>query len=245
MSTGSNLLNSVDAQTVVNSNREGTPVSTDTKPAAVHPSPLRMLLKRFGLFGPVMESVVDMLDGGGWRELLNSFRLGSYVDRYQRLADNYEEEFDAGHCFLEYITYNVFNNRFTKRRMTSSSRGLEDNALDFLLDAATSFLKSDNASQVISSLFSMMPSSKTIKREDSGPIQQSPPDAQEVAMSIARFYLRNYFSTLSGSTVRMNEQDPTNNPDSLADMIEQVSYYYSYYIDADWAPICLSFTDYH
>ena len=162
MSTGSNLLNSVDAQTVVNSNPEGTPVSTDTKPAAVHPSPLRMLLKRFGLFGPVMESVVDMLDGGGWRELLKSFRLGSYVDRYQRLADNYEEELDAGHCFLEYITYNVFNNRFTKRRMTSSSRGLEDNALDFLLDAATSFLKSDNASQVISSLFSMMPSSKTI-----------------------------------------------------------------------------------
>ncbi|KAI9554141.1 hypothetical protein GHT06_019413 [Daphnia sinensis] len=222
-------LNSVDAQSAVITTSSGItvrpPEDPPKKPATqeTNTSPLRIILKRFGLFGPVVESLVDMLDGGAWRELLNNFQLGSYVDRYQRLAVDYAEEMDAGHCFFEYLTYNIFNHRFAQRTSWSGSRGLEDDAVGFLTNAATNFLKSENASEVISSLFSMIPR-PAIRDEVSNTLnQQSAPDVQEVAMSIARFYLRNYFSTLSGSKVRVDEQDPTNNPDSLADMIEQVS----------------------
>ncbi|KAK4008326.1 hypothetical protein OUZ56_013469 [Daphnia magna] len=222
-------LNSVDAQSAVIATSSGItvrpPEDSEKKPASqeTNTSPLRMVLKRFGLFGPVIESLVDMFDGGAWRELLNNFQLGSYVDRYQRLAVDYAEEMDAGHCFFEYLTYNIFNHRFAQRTSWPGSRGLEDDAVGFVTNAVTNFLKSENASEVISSLFSMIPR-PAIRDEVSNTLnQQSAPDVQEVAMSIARFYLRNYFSTLSGSKVRVDEQDPTNNPDSLADMIEQVS----------------------
>lgn len=233
MSNSQSFLNSVDAQLVVDANPAGFPVANAARPATVavgekkplevNTSPLRMILKQLGVLGPVMESLVDMLDGGGLRELLESFKLGNYVDRYQRMAEDYAEEFDAGHCFFEYFTFTVFNHRFSPK---STSRGLEDDAVGMLLNAATNFLKSDNASQVLTSLFSMIPSRPTPPSvREEGPLnqQQPAPDVQEVAMNIARFYLRNYFSSLSGSTVRVDEQDPSNNPDSLADMIEQVS----------------------
>ncbi|XP_057375679.1 uncharacterized protein LOC130696605 [Daphnia carinata] len=222
-------LNSVDAQSAVIATSSGItvrpPEDSPKKPTTqeANTSPLKIILKRFGLFGPVVESLVDMFDGGAWRELLNNFRLGSYVDRYQRLAIDYAEEMDAGHCFFEYLTYNIFNHRFAQRTPWSGSRGLEDDAVGFLTNAATNFLKSENASEVISSLFSMIPRPAMQDEVSNTLNQQSAPDVQEVAMSIARFYLRNYFSTLSGSKVRVDEQDPTNNPDSLADMIEQVS----------------------
>lgn len=223
MSNSQSPLNSVDAQTFVDANPGlaviRPPSDPNRKPQGVNASPLRMILKQLGVFGPVVESLVDMIDGGGLRELLDSFKLGSYVDRYQRLADDYAEEFDAGHCFFEYFTFTVFNNRFAQK---STSRGLEDDAVGLMLKAATTLLKSDNSSQILTSLFSMFPSRPAV-REESMPIQQPTPDIQEVAMNIARFYLRNYFSTLSGSTVRVDDQDPANNPESLADMIEQVS----------------------
>jgi hypothetical protein len=230
MSNSQSSLNSVDAQSAADNAAEGITIAPVKADAATTPkpniSPLRVLLKRSGFFGPVIESLVDMFDGGGWRELLNNFQLGSYVDQYQRLADDYAGEMDAGHCFFEYLTYNIFNHRFAQRAFRSSRRGIEDDASGFLMNAATGFLKSDNASQVLSSLFSMFTSPKlAMRKEESNNTtnQQSPPDVQEVAMSIARFYLRNYFSTLSGSKVRVDEGDPTNNPESLADMIEQVS----------------------
>lgn len=235
MSNSQSPLNSVDAQSAVDDAAEGItlqPAAAAADDGTTTPkpnnSPLRVLLKRAGLFGPVIESLLDMFDGGGWRELLNNFQLGSYVDQYQRLADDYAGEMDAGHCFFEYLTYNLFNHRFAQRAFRSSNRGLEDDAVGFFMNAATGFLKSDNASQILSSLFSMITSPKPAMREDESMNsvnnnQQPPPNAQEVAMSIARFYLRNYFSTLSGSKVRVDEADPTNNPESLADMIEQVS----------------------
>ena len=238
-------LNSVDAQSAVDDSiiiesSPQSPASTimDNSAAAEttaelttpkpNNSPLRVLLKKTGLFGPVIESLVDMFDGGGWRELLNNFQLGSYVDRYQRIADDYAGEMDAGHCFFEYLTYNLFNNRFAQRAFRSSNRGLEDDAVGLMMNAATGFFKSDNASQILSSLFSLMSSSKPRDDQSMNSVnnqqqQQSPPDAQEVVKTIVRFYLRNYFSTLSGSKVSVDQTDPTNNPESLADMIEQVS----------------------
>lgn len=226
MSNSPSSMNSVDAQSALLATSAGITVHPPDSSSKIPTSqgtnitPLKIVLKRFGLFGPVVESLVDMFDNGAWRELLNNFQLGSYVDRYQRIANDYAEEMDAGHCFFEYLTYNIFNHRFAQR---SGSRGLEDDAVGFLTNAATSFLRSENASEVISSLFSMIP--RPAMRDDVSNTlnQQSAPDVQEVAMNIARFYLRNYFSTLSGSKVRVDEQDPTNNPESLADMIEQVS----------------------
>jgi hypothetical protein len=247
MSNKQSSLNSVDAQSAVDDAIiiESSPQSpastiTDNNAAAEttgaelttpkpNNSPLRVLLKKTGLFGPVIESLVDMFDGGGWRELLNNFQLGSYVDRYQRIADDYAGEMDAGHCFFEYLTYNLFNNRFAQRAFRSSHRGLEDDAVGLMMNAATGFFKSENASQILSSLFSLISSPKPRDDESMNSVnnnqqqQQSPPDAQEVVKTIVRFYLRNYFSTLSGSKVSVDQTDPTNNPESLADMIEQVS----------------------
>jgi hypothetical protein len=177
------------------------------------------------IFGPVTESLVDVFDNGAWRELLSTFALDSYVDRYQRIAVDYPQEIDIGHCYFEYFTYNVFNNRFA-RKSGISSRGMEDDAVGFLVNAATGFLRSDNASQILTSLFSRIPSSgnsKRVERQEEAAEQKAPPNPQEVAMSIARFYLRHYFSSLTGSKVQLNKEDPTNNPESIADMIEQVS----------------------
>lgn len=229
MSNVQSSFNSVDAQVAVDSSPNGFPIirppllDGDRNPLTVNTSPLKRVLKRFGVFGPVVESLIEMLEGGGLRDLLNTFQLGNYVDRYQRLADDYTEEFDAGHCFVEYMTYTVFNHRFATETK-SSSRGMEDDAMGLLLDAATAFLKNDNSSQMLTSLLSMLPSKSAKNRQEpSVTAHQSLPDVQDVAMNIARFYLRNYFSSLSGSTVKVDDQDPANNPETLADMIEQVS----------------------
>jgi hypothetical protein len=235
VSNSKSSLNSVDAQSAVDAvvveaaqpsvSAAATAQTDQSSTAKPYVSPLRLLLKRMDIFGPVTESLVDVFDNGAWRELLSTFALDSYVDRYQRIAVDYPQEIDIGHCYFEYFTYNVFNNRFA-RKSGSSSRGMEDDAVGFLVNAATGFLRSDNASQILTSLFSRIPSSgnsKRVERQEEAAEQKAPPNPQEVAMSIARFYLRHYFSSLTGSKVQLNKEDPTNNPESIADMIEQVS----------------------
>jgi len=234
--------NSIDAQNVVAPEPDELsppppPIDDDEKtkrPLVLNTSPLRMALKQFGLFTPYVDGVLRLVEQVGLRELLDRFQLGNYIDRYHRIYDDYTEEVDVGHCFAEYIIYTVFNNRFAAGKIqqqnqqldASTSRGLEEDVMGMVMNAATNFLSSDNAPEVLTTLFSMMPS----KSASSSPVEKAPsniqepiPDVQDLAMTIARYYLRNYFSTLSGSTVRVDERDPTNNPETLGDMIEQVS----------------------
>lgn len=53
------------------------------------------------------------------------------------------------------------------------------------------------------------------------------PDVKQVALTIARFYLRNYLANSDptrSSSIQLdtNSIDPNDNPDNLADMVEQV-----------------------
>lgn len=167
------------------------------------------------------------------RDVLERVNLGGYVDRYQKLYNDYTEELDVGHCFLEYAVYTIFNHRFALKNALASvttNRGFQQDAMGMALDMASEFLQRDNASQILTSLFKMIPSSirqpssNSIQTDDASDGAPEPvPDVQALATNIARFYLRNYFSNLPGSTVRVDQSDPTNNPESLADMVEQVS----------------------
>ncbi|EFX86654.1 hypothetical protein DAPPUDRAFT_97812, partial [Daphnia pulex] len=194
VSNSKSSLNSVDAQSAVDAvvveaaqpsvSAAAATAQTDQTTSTDKPyvSPLRLLLKRMDIFGPVTESLVDVFDNGAWRELLSTLALDSYVDRYQRIAVDYPQEIDIGHCYFEYLTYNVFNHRFA-RKSGSSSRGLEDDAVGFLVNAATGFLRSDNASQILTSLFSKIPSSgnsKRVERQEEAAEQKAPPNPQEV-----------------------------------------------------------------
>lgn len=182
-------------------------------------------MKQFGLLTPYVDNVIGMLDRMNVRDVLGRVNLGGYVDRYQKLYNEYTEELDVGHCFMEYAVYTIFNHRFALKNLipTSSSRGFEDDAMGMALKVATEFLQRDNATHIITSLFKMLPSGLKAP-PPSGPSLADPvPDVQSLATNIARFYLRNYFSTLPGSTVRVDEKDPANNPESLSDMVEQVS----------------------
>lgn len=235
--------NSIDAQNVVAPDPDqlsppppNEQIDQTKRPLVVNTSPLRMALKQFGLFTPYVDGVLRMVEQVGLRELLDQFQLGGYIDRYHRIYDDYTEEVDVGHCFAEYLIYNVFNNRFAAGKIqqqsdpstvASTSRGLEDDVMGMAMNVATKFLSSDNAPELLSTLFSLMPSksssSPVEKTQQPEHQQESIPQVQDLAMTIARYYLRNYFSTLAGSTVRVDEADPVNNPESLADMIEQVS----------------------
>ena len=166
LASSQSSLNSVDAQSVIDAATvNGFPVArppSDTEKKPANTSPLRMMLKQLGPFGPIAESLVSMLEGGGFRELLTSFQMGSLVNRYERFANDYAEEFDAGHCFFEYLTYTVFNNRFSQKAL-GSNRAIEDDAVGMLLNVATNFLKYDNASEVLGSLLSMLPVKSRIR----------------------------------------------------------------------------------
>nr|CAG4643396.1 EOG090X0ALT [Ilyocryptus agilis] len=233
---GNNVVNSIDAQTVVTSSITVKPSSGSSslvssasqsdvkKPTQFDTAPLRTLLKQFGLFEPYVDTFFNLMNRIGVRDIMDRLRLTNYVDRYYKMYDEYTEEFDVGHCFLEYIIYTVFNNRFSLKNALvhstpSASRGFEDHALSVISNVVTNFLENENSSQVLSDVFKMIPT-----RKPSGmPIDYPQQDLQELAVKVARFYFRNYFSTLPGSNVRMDENDPDNNPDSLADMVEQVS----------------------
>ena len=48
--------------------------------------------------------------------------MGGVVKRYQQVANSFGDEVDAGHCFLEYVMYTVFNHRFANAERASSRR---------------------------------------------------------------------------------------------------------------------------
>jgi len=224
------------------------------RPFLVNILPVKVALKRVSVLAPYVDEVVgtdNHVDIGG---ILNRLRMGGLVDRYQDASSRYGDEVDAGHCFLEYVLYSLFNHRFTTTSSATAaaaerSRGLEETITSVLMDTATQFLGADNSTQLLTKLYHQFsplisqvvkknalqnpspppppppPPSQLSQKDDSNSISapEPTPEVKDVAMKIARFYLRTYFSSLAGSTVRVNDQDPNNNPDSLADMVEQVS----------------------
>ena len=238
MKTKGSQLNSIDAQSVVVSNSikfngnddRDTVVGSSLpakRPLVINMTPIRTVLKQLGLLSsvPFLDNVIGMVDRANLRDIMDRVRLGSYVDRYQKLYEEYTDEVDVGHCFLEYAAYTIFNHRFANSKNSgASSRGFEQDSLGMIVNGVAEFLQRDNASQVLSALLKLIPTPRRPALDKEGiPVAEPVPDVQALATNIARFYLRNYFSTLPGSTVRVDDRDPTNNPESLADMVEQVS----------------------
>ena len=67
------------------------------------------------------------------------------------------------------------------------------------------------------------PESNGVLPESNGAV----PDVKQVALTISRFYLRNYLANLDSTKSSSipqdsNSIDPNDNPDNLADMVEQV-----------------------
>lgn len=235
-------MNSIDAQSVVVSSHysfndtlksPGNSLSEsefNKKPLVINMTPIRTVFKQLGLLSsmPYLDNVMGMMDSMNLRDMLERVRLGSYVDRYQKLYNDYTDEVDVAHCFLEYAVYTIFNHRFALKNSISSSfgsRGFEQDSIGMILHGVTELLQREDSSQLLSALFKMIPSPRrSVPEEEGSPAAvQSAPDVQALATNIARFYLRNYFSTLPGSKVRVDDRDPTNNPESLSDMVEQVS----------------------
>ena len=170
-----------------------------------------------------MDRFFSMVNQVDVAQVLDRLRLGGLVKRYQQVANSFGDEVDAGHCFLEYVMYTVFNHRFA-----NAERGFQQTLGHFLIESVNAVLEDDNATQIVASLYKQFApnvSARTPvpKPEALNSTINPPPEFPDVAVKIARFYLRNYFSTLSGSRVTVDQNDPNNNPDSLADLVEQAS----------------------
>jgi len=251
--------NSIDAQIMVNSDAP-TPSKGDTKnqtklpdeestkrPVLLDVAPLQMALKRFDVLSPYVDSVFGETDRIDVRDVLDRFRLGGIVDRYHHVYDHFADEMDALRCTCEYLLYTLFNHRLSSGTpAASSSRGLQDDVMNLVVDAAASFLRNDNSSQLIRDVWNLLPArgeivfpeendrlkesvqgsdpSESLKPESN----PSVPDVKQVALTIGRFYLRHYLAnsdSTKSSAIQLdsNSIDPNDNPDNLADMVEQVS----------------------
>lgn len=253
--------NSIDAQSVVGDGGDKAPVvpSSDTvtnqtesssgeltkRPVLLDVAPLQMALKRFDVLSPYVDAFFGDTDRVDVREVLDGIRLGGVVDRYHHVNDNFADEVDAARCSFEYVVYTLFNHRFTSGAVAGSdSRGWQDNMMDFVVDVAASFLRSDNSSQLIRDVWNLIPAGEGIvfpensekmeeesEPESNGVLPESNgavPDVKQVALTISRFYLRNYLANLDSTKSSSipqdsNSIDPNDNPDNLADMVEQVS----------------------
>ena len=79
---------------------------------------------------------------------MDRLRLGGVVKRYQQVANSFGDEVDAGHCFLEYVMYTVFNHRFA-----NAERGFQQTLGQFLIESVNAVLEDDNATQIVASLY--------------------------------------------------------------------------------------------
>lgn len=191
-------------------------------------STVRTVLKQFGLLGPTVANVLDFLERVGMRQMLERLQLRTYVDRYDRLYTEYAEEMDVGQCAMEYLVYTAYNHRSElsfrrdgRKDARRDGRGLREDAFSYAVGMASGFLESEHASDILRNMFSKVPSSRvSVRSSTDPPVDQ--PNVQDVALNVARFYLKNYLGSLPGNELRSND-DPSNNPDSLADMVEQVS----------------------
>ena len=162
--------NSIDAQIMVNSDAP-TPSKGDTKnqtklpdeestkrPVLLDVAPLQMALKRFDVLSPYVDSVFGETDRIDVRDVLDRFRLGGIVDRYHHVYDHFADEMDALRCTCEYLLYTLFNHRLSSGTpAASSSRGLQDDVMNLVVDAAASFLRNDNSSQLIRDVWNLLP----------------------------------------------------------------------------------------
>lgn len=238
-----NVFTSVDAQSALDSSESSPstsrPSAASSRPPFKRPTPassaaptvsnnlvafnistVRTVLKQFGLWSPNVANVFDFLERVGMRQMFERFQLGRYVDRYDRLYTEYAEEMDVGQCVVEHLVYTLFNHR-SELNFRRDGRGLRDEAFNVAMDAAAGFLQSEHAPNVLKSLYSKVPSRVSVRSSTEPPADQ--PDVTDVALNVARFYLRNYMGSLSGNELRSSDPDPTNSPDGLADMVEQVS----------------------
>lgn len=233
-------LNSVDAQSAVLEKNvtKQTETATPPRPIMLNVTPIRAALKRIAVLAPYVDTVFGPSNHIDVSHFLAPLRLGFVVDRYQELARDYSDEVDTGHCLLEYAAYKTFNHRAlvglkeSRAAVTGGirkARGMQEKMVHMVMDSVAALLDDDNATRTLTNLYKKLsPYANQAEKENSleaAPVTASgdTPDPQEVALKVVRFYLRNYFSNLSGSRVRVDQQDPNNNPDSLADMVEQVS----------------------